>query len=142
MKKAQEKIIGTNLKRIRKDNRLSVSDVQKLLLKKGINVADKTIYGWESGDRILGADKLIALSQIYNIKEFEELTREEMQEIEEIDANDYERSALGLMKYAVDKGLTHSEAMNIADDMEDFEDDKEWDSTILHIDTIAEYRTE
>lgn len=41
--------ISEVLKNYRKLNKLSVRDVSGILKEKSLNVAEKTIYGWESG---------------------------------------------------------------------------------------------
>ena len=60
--------IGKMLKKYRKINSMSVSDVTVLLAEKyGVNVAEKTIYGWESNQAHPSAAMLIALCDIYKI---------------------------------------------------------------------------
>lgn len=63
----KNKKIAQVLKQYRKENGLSVSDVSKLLEKKSIHAAVKTIYGWESGQTQPDADTLLVLCDIYNI---------------------------------------------------------------------------
>lgn len=41
--------IAPVLKKCRKQNDLSVHEVSKKLKERSLNVAEKTIYGWESG---------------------------------------------------------------------------------------------
>lgn len=60
--------IAQVLKEYRKSNNLSVKDVAKLLEDHSLNVAVKTIYGWESGQTQPDADTLLILCEIYNIK--------------------------------------------------------------------------
>lgn len=77
MGKISRELLAFNLKRLRKENRLSVPDVQKLLLNDGIVVAAKTIYSWESGHRMLDADTLLSLCDIYKVTDvMAELTKE------------------------------------------------------------------
>lgn len=60
--------ISEVLKNYRKLNKLSVRDVSGLLKEKSLNVAEKTIYGWESGQTQPNADTLLMLCEIYNIE--------------------------------------------------------------------------
>ncbi len=55
------------LKEYRKRNHYSVSDVSILLRDRSVDVAPKTIYGWESGQASPSADMLLTLCEIYNI---------------------------------------------------------------------------
>lgn len=60
--------IGNMLKRYRKINALSVSDVVvELYDKYGVEVAEKTIYGWESNQAHPTSDVFVALCDIYKI---------------------------------------------------------------------------
>ncbi len=60
--------IGLMLKKYRKLNALSVSDVALELQEKyGVNVAEKTIYGWESNQAHPTSDMFVALCDIYKI---------------------------------------------------------------------------
>ena len=59
--------IATILKYYRKLNKLSVNDVSKSLSHDDIFVAEKTIYGWESGHTQPDADTLLKLCDIYKI---------------------------------------------------------------------------
>lgn len=65
--------IGKVLKKYRKLNALSVGDVAiELSSRYGINVAEKTIYGWESNQAHPTSDMLIALCDIYRINNIAE----------------------------------------------------------------------
>lgn len=55
------------LKEYRKRNQLSVNDVSILLRERSMEVAPKTIYGWESGQANPSADMLLTLCEMYNI---------------------------------------------------------------------------
>ena len=55
------------LKSRRKDLGLSVREVLAKLHEHGIDVSDKTLYGWESGHRQPDADTFLVLCQIYEI---------------------------------------------------------------------------
>lgn len=60
--------IGIMLKKYRKLNKLSVNDVVIQLSEQyGLNVAEKTIYGWESNQAHPTADTFVALCDIYKI---------------------------------------------------------------------------
>ena len=60
--------IGTMLKKYRKVNSLSVSDVVlELNTKYGVKVAEKTVYGWESNQAHPTSDVFVALCDIYKI---------------------------------------------------------------------------
>lgn len=69
--------IGKILKKYRKMNMLSVSDVVELSEKYQVNVAEKTIYGWESNQAHPTAPMLIALCDIYKINNITEIFSEE-----------------------------------------------------------------
>ncbi len=60
--------IGKMLKKYRKMNALSVSDVVVELSEKyNVKVAEKTVYGWESNQAHPTASMLVALCDIYKI---------------------------------------------------------------------------
>lgn len=59
--------IAKVLKEYRKRNHYTVNDVSIMLKKHSMDVAPKTIYGWESGQAQPSADTLLALCEIYNI---------------------------------------------------------------------------
>lgn len=60
-------MIPRALKAARKQNHLSVKDVAVLLNDRSMVVAEKTIYGWESGQAQPNADTLLQLCEIYHI---------------------------------------------------------------------------
>ena len=61
--------LGELLKQYRKHNAMSVSDVTVLLKERyDLKVAEKTVYGWESSQANPPADTLIALCDLYKIK--------------------------------------------------------------------------
>lgn len=69
--------IGKVLKKYRKLNALSVDDViLELSEKYGVNVAEKTVYGWESNQSSPTSPMLIALCDIYKINNITELFTE------------------------------------------------------------------
>ena len=60
--------IGEMLKRYRKMNALSVGEVVlELQDRYGVNVAEKTVYGWESNQAHPTSDVFVALCDIYRI---------------------------------------------------------------------------
>lgn len=60
--------IGEVLKNYRKANGLEVHDVSRLLKERyGLNIADKTIYGWESNQAHPVTDTFVALCEMYHI---------------------------------------------------------------------------
>lgn len=59
--------ISKALKEYRKKNNYTVNDVSLLLHERSIEVAPKTIYGWESGQASPSADMLLTLCEMYNI---------------------------------------------------------------------------
>lgn len=60
--------IGEMLKKYRKMNALSVGEVVlELQDRYGVNVAEKTIYGWESNQAHPTSDVFVALCDIYRI---------------------------------------------------------------------------
>ena len=64
----KNELIPKVLKEYRKKNKYSVNDVSLLLKDRSINVAPKTIYGWESGQSQPSADTLLTLCELYNVK--------------------------------------------------------------------------
>lgn len=65
----KNEMIAKVLKKYRKHNNYTVSDVANMLEDKSIRVAEKTIYGWESGQSQPDADTLLMLCDIYNIND-------------------------------------------------------------------------
>lgn len=61
--------IAEMLKQYRKINHLSVSDVAEYLRTKNVDIAIKTIYGWESGQTQPSADNLMHLCRLYKIQD-------------------------------------------------------------------------
>lgn len=62
--------VSNLLKSKRKDLGLSVKYVVEQLSLNGIDISDKTFYGWESGHRQPDADTFLALCRIYGINSF------------------------------------------------------------------------
>lgn len=63
----QNEMMPKVLKEYRKRNHLTVKDVSLLLHERSIEVAPKTIYGWESGQSSPSASLLLSLCEMYNI---------------------------------------------------------------------------
>lgn len=63
----RNEFIPKALKEYRKKNNYTVNDVSLLLQKRSLEVAPKTIYGWESGQASPSADMLLTLCEIYHI---------------------------------------------------------------------------
>ena len=63
--------IANVLKLYRKKNNYKVSEVAIFLSEDGKQVAEKTIYGWESGQSIPNAECLIKLCNLYNIRDIQ-----------------------------------------------------------------------
>lgn len=61
-------MIAEVLKSFRKSNGYSVEDVRRLLKERYIQVAAKTIYGWESGQSQPNIDTLFILCELYDIR--------------------------------------------------------------------------
>lgn len=61
--------IAKKLKEYRKLNHYSVDDVAEYLHHKNIDIATKTIYGWESGQTQPNADNLMHLCRFYKIQD-------------------------------------------------------------------------
>ncbi|MGN0483087.1 MAG: helix-turn-helix domain-containing protein [Lachnospiraceae bacterium] len=61
--------IAKVLKDTRKQNNLSVREVASELENHSLHVAEKTIYGWESGQSQPDADTLLVLCDIYDIND-------------------------------------------------------------------------
>lgn len=65
--------IGLFLRKYRKQNQLTIQDViVELSDKYGVQVAEKTIYGWESNQAHPTSDVFIALCDIYKVNSISE----------------------------------------------------------------------
>lgn len=64
--------IGKLLKAKRQHLGLTVKEVVTMLAILGIEVSEKTIYGWESGRRQPDADTFITICKVYNISDMVE----------------------------------------------------------------------
>lgn len=62
-------LIGSILKNMRKNKKLSISDVKHFLHEHDISISEKTIYGWESNSSYPSVDKFLLLCELYEIKD-------------------------------------------------------------------------
>lgn len=61
--------VGAMLKNKRISCGMSVKDVISSLSDCGVNISEKTLYGWESGHRMPDADTFLLLCKIYRIED-------------------------------------------------------------------------
>lgn len=74
--------VSSLIKSKRKELNYSVKDVVSKLSKRGIDVSEKTVYGWESGHRQPDADTFLILCDIYQIANLsDEISSSEENEI-------------------------------------------------------------
>ena len=59
------KNIGDTLKKLREENGMTRKDAADKLKSLGIDISDKTLYGYESGRNSANADMFLALCKIY-----------------------------------------------------------------------------
>lgn len=88
----KNEMIAKVLKELRKQNSLTVHDVVLKLSDKSINVADKTLYGWESGQAQPDADTLLVLCEIYQVNDI--LSTFGYKENTPINATEYEKKVI------------------------------------------------
>lgn len=86
--------IAVVLKYYRKLTHKSVSDVAEELGKSNICVAEKTIYGWESGQTQPDADTLMVLCKIYGIEDILGTFGYENKDKKEIVLTEFERKLI------------------------------------------------
>ena len=60
--------IGDTLKKLRENNNMTRKEAADKLRDLGIDISDKTLYGYESGRNSANADMFLALCQIYKCK--------------------------------------------------------------------------
>lgn len=65
--------VSNLLKQRRRELGLSVKAVCEQLRKLGVNVSEKTLYGWEAGSRQPDADTFLALCSVYGIESLSEI---------------------------------------------------------------------
>lgn len=61
--------IARTLKQLRHDRAMTVNDVVKRLGDESVNIAVKTLYGWESGQALPRLDVFIALCRVYDVRD-------------------------------------------------------------------------
>lgn len=93
--------IGEMLKRFRRQSNMSVSDVAIQLQEKyHMQIAEKTIYGWESDQSHPTTDTFITLCEIYQINNLydaglknggREIRKEEISDVPKLHINEQER---------------------------------------------------
>lgn len=69
-------LVGNILKTRRKELDLPVKYVLEQLKNMGVNISDKTLYGWENGHRQPDADEFLILCKIYEISSIAGLAKE------------------------------------------------------------------
>lgn len=88
----KNEMIAKVLKELRKQNSMTVHDVVVKLGDKSINIADKTLYGWESGQAQPDADTLLVLCEIYQVEDI--LSTFGYKENAPINATEYEKKVI------------------------------------------------
>lgn len=68
--------ISEILKSRRKELGYSVKDVVSLLKENGVDISEKTLYGWESGHRQPDADTFLIICRLYEINDLMSLGSE------------------------------------------------------------------
>ena len=66
--------IASFLKSRRKQLNLTIKEVINLLHNNGIDISEKTLYGWESGARQPDADTFVVLCMVYQVNSLSEVT--------------------------------------------------------------------
>lgn len=61
--------IARTLKQLRHDKAMTVNDVVERLGDESVNIAVKTLYGWESGQALPRLDVFLALCQVYDVRD-------------------------------------------------------------------------
>ena len=92
----KNEMIAKGLKELRKQNSLTVHDVVLKLSDKSINVADKTLYGWESGQAQPDVDTLLILCEIYQVDDI--LSTFGYKENLTINATEYEKKVISALR--------------------------------------------
>ena len=69
--------IGNKLREIRENKKLSRREVAERLQHYGMDISDKTLYGYEVGRTSANADMFLALCDIYGIENIKETFKEE-----------------------------------------------------------------
>lgn len=75
------KNIGDTLKKLREENGLTRKEAADKLKKIGIDISDKTLYGYESGRNSANADMFLSLCKIYKCNNIMETFSEAVEDI-------------------------------------------------------------
>lgn len=75
------KNIGDTLKKLREKNGMTRKDATDKLKSLGIDISDKTLYGYESGRNSANADMFLALCKIYKCNNIMETFSETVEDI-------------------------------------------------------------
>ena len=92
----KNEMIAKVLKELRRKNSLTVHDVVVKHGDMSINIADKTLYGWESGQAQPDADTLLILCEIYQVDDI--LSTFGYKENLSINATEYEKKDISAMR--------------------------------------------
>ena len=92
----KNEMIAKVLKELRRKNSLTVHDVVVKLGDKSINIADKTLYGWESGQAQPDVDTLLILCEIYQVDDI--LSTFGYKENLTINATEYEKKVISALR--------------------------------------------
>lgn len=75
------KNVGDTLKKLREENKMTRKEATDKLKVLGIDISDKTLYGYESGRNSANADMFLALCKIYNCNNIMETFSETVEDI-------------------------------------------------------------
>jgi transcriptional regulator with XRE-family HTH domain len=73
--------IGAKLKQLRENNNMTRKDAAEKLRELGIDISDKTLYGYESGRNSANADMFLALCRIYRCNNIMETFSEAVDDV-------------------------------------------------------------
>lgn len=73
--------IGEKLKKLRENNNMTRKEAANKLKLLGIDISDKTLYGYESGRSSANADMFLALCEIYNCKNIMETFSDTVEDV-------------------------------------------------------------
>ena len=95
--------IASTLKQLRKASRLSVKQAACQLKHYGIDIASKTLYGYESGLSMPNADVFVALCNIYHCSDPTNVTENTAASHNPSQKNDVPDSAAGRIQQTADR---------------------------------------
>lgn len=111
-------LVGSILKKRRKELDLPVKYVLEQLKNMGVDISDKTLYGWENGHRQPDADVFLMLCKIYDINSIAGLTKETLSENKLLSFSDEnEKKLVELYRELNDEGK--EKLLTYAIDLED-----------------------